>query len=273
MQLAYICTNYNNSAETIAAIDSLLANGAHEYRCIIVDNHSQADDAALLRAYAIRHPRIVDAIFNPDNVGYFAGLNIGLAQLQYTAPEFTHAVIGNNDLLFPIDFADSVAHHTKQLEAYPVISPTVVTADGKRQNPHIIDSLSPLRERLYNLYFSNYAVAMLLKWAAEKVRPLIRRRDADYHGAGREIAAGHGSCYLIGPLFLREFGRLWAPSFLFGEELFLAMQLSERGFKVYFEPSITVTHASHVAVGKMPTRRHWELMRQSHRIYRKHKPI
>ena len=61
--------------------------------------------------------------------------------------------------------------------------------------------------------------------------------------------------------------------FLFGEELFLAMQLSERGFKVYFEPSITVTHASHVAVGKMPTRRHWELMRQSHRIYRKHKPI
>ena len=269
MRLAYICTNYNNSAETIAAIDSLLANSAHEYRCIVIDNRSRGEDADLLRVYANRHPHAVDAIFNPDNVGYFAGLNVGLEHLKRTAPEFTHAVIGNNDLLFPGDFADTIEHCVGRLDAYPVVSPSVITTDGRHQNPHVTDGISVLRERIYDLYYSNYPTALLIKWIAKVTRPLTRRRDAERHVGGREIAAGHGSCYLLGPLFFRDFGQLWAPVFLFGEELFLAKQLAESGYRIYFEPTIVVTHASHATVGKLPSKRHWQLMRESHRIYRR----
>ncbi len=272
MKLAYVCTNYNKSAETIAAIDSLLVNTGHAYRCVVVDNQSRPEEAERLRRFAAGRPG-VEVIFNAQNVGYFAGLNVGLDHLQRTAPDFVHAVVGNNDLLFPPDFADSVARQAARFETHPVVSPTIVTTNGEHQNPHVIEGISTLRERIYDLYHANYLIALLLKWLARPLRRVLRRGDEDNHEAGREIAQGHGSCYLFGPRFFAEFGRLWAPAFLFGEEFFLSKQLAEKDFKVYFEPSIAVTHASHVTVGQLPSRRHWELTRQAHRLYRQYNPI
>lgn len=272
MKLAYICTNYNNSAETIAAIDSLLMNNGHEYRCVVVDNLSRPEQVDLLRTYVAGRPEI-EAIFNEQNVGYFAGLNIGLEHLERTSPDFVHAVIGNNDLLFPLNFADTVAQQAVRFQSYPVISPSIITADGEHQNPHVIKSVSPSREHLYDLYYSNYNIALLLKWLARYSRPITKRGDEDHHGEGREIYQGHGSCYLFGPRFFTEFGRLWAPTFLFGEEFFLSAQLGEKGYKVYYEPSIMVTHVSHASVSQLPSQRSWEMMRQAHRVYRQHKRI
>lgn len=272
MKLAYVCTNFNNSAETIIAIESLLANAGHEYRCVVVDNMSRPEEMDLLRSYAAGRPGI-DVIFNPQNAGYFAGLNVGLDHLQRTATDFVYAVVGNNDLLFPPDFADTVSRQTVRFESHPVVSPLIVTADGEHQNPHVIEGISPLRERLYDLYHSNYQLALLMKCLGKPLRSVSRRRDEDQHDKGREIVQGHGSCYLFGPRFFAEFGRLWAPTFLFGEEFFLSQQLAEKGCKMYFEPSIAVTHASHATVGQLPSRRHWELTRQAHQVYRHYKPI
>ncbi len=272
MKLAYICTNYNNSDETIAAIESLLANHGHEHRCIVVDNLSRPEQADLLRAYAEGRPEI-DVIFNDKNVGYFAGLNIGLERLKRTAPDFVHTVIGNNDLLFPSNFTDSVAAQESRFQSHPVISPSIITTDGEHQNPHVIHGISRWREYMYDLYYSNYGLARLLKWFALYLRPVIRRGDEALHADGGEIVQGHGSCYLFGPRFFSEFGRLWSPTFLFGEEFFLSIQLADKGFRVYYEPSICVAHACHASVSLLPSRRHWDLMREAHHVYREHKSI
>lgn len=272
MKLAYVCTNFNSSVDTLRAIDSLTANAGHAVHTIVVDNCSEPAQQDMLRNYA-QDRADVDVVFSLENLGYFRGLNSGLQRLQETRPDLQHAVVGNNDLIFPTGFADTIEHRLELFDRYPVVSPSITTLDGAHQNPHVISGISALREHFYDLYHFNYHLALLLKWLVKQSRGMARRGDEDQHGSGREIWQGHGSCYLFGPRFFREFGQLWAPTFLFGEEFFLSEQLAAKGHKVYFEPSISLVHACHSSVAKLPSRRHWELSRDAHWVYRKHNPI
>jgi GT2 family glycosyltransferase len=272
MKLAYVCTNLNNSAETMVAIDSLLANPSHEYRCIVVDNQSRADEAERLRRYADAHPN-VDVLFNRENLGYFPGLNVGLEYLQREAPDFVHAVVGNNDLEFPARFGDDVQRNAALFRTYPVVSPSIVNLDGEHQNPHVIKGISPLRECVYDLYYTSYGLARIIQQVALLTRGVTRRGDEEHHTCGREIVQGHGSCYLFGPRFFAEVKRLWAPTFLFGEEFCLSKQLADLGHKIYYEPSISLVHVCHASIDRLPSKRRWEMARDAHRLYRNYNPI
>jgi GT2 family glycosyltransferase len=272
MNIAYVCTNYNSSADTIRAVSSLEANIGHNAHTIIVDNQSDTAQQSLLQNF-FRDRGNVDVVFNPDNSGYFAGLNVGLRRLRETRPDLSCAIVGNNDLIFPVNFIDTLQLRLGLLDHYPVVSPNITTLDGEYQNPHVIDGISPLREHLYDFYHSHYQLGRLIKWAANKSRSILRRGDEDQHEIAQEIWQGHGSCYIFGPLFFAQFAELWAPTFLFGEEFFLAEQLKAKGYSVFYESSISLVHACHSSVAQLPSRRHWELARDAHLIYRKHNPI
>ena len=105
MKLGYICTNFNNSHFSADAVRSLAASAGtlHELRIIIVDNQSTEDDREALAGIAQEFP-CVDLILNEKNVGYFSGLNCGIRSMSEKYPDFKHFIIGNNDLVFPIDF-------------------------------------------------------------------------------------------------------------------------------------------------------------------------
>lgn len=272
MKLAYVCTNYNSSADTVRAIESLRANAGHQVHSIVVDNGSRPDQQAVIQEFAARSDD-VDLVLSATNTGYFGGLNVGLERLRQTRPDLRVAVVGNNDLIFPAGFVDLVERQRPLLDRYPVVSPSITTLDGEHQNPHVIGGISSLRERLYDLYHSHYLMALLLRAVARRTRRVTRRGDEDQHAQAREIWQGHGSCYLLGPRFFEEFGLFWAPTFLFGEEFFLAEQLKRKGYRVYYEPSIALVHACHSSVAQLPSRRHWELSRDAHRVYRRHNPI
>ena len=46
MKIGYVCTNYNNSADTREAVCSLLKDGGEEYRIVVVDNSSDSKNAS-----------------------------------------------------------------------------------------------------------------------------------------------------------------------------------------------------------------------------------
>lgn len=269
MRLGYVCTNYNNARFTEDAVRSLLRGTAHQYRVVVVDNKSGPDDVARLQKIADEFPE-VSVIFNKENVGYFRGLNVGIKRLRTDNPDLDHMVVGNNDLVFPPEFGDAVARNLPKLKKYPVISPNIVTLDGERQNPHVISRIGRFRETIYDVYYSNYALAQVISAVAKFTRRFTDRDDETHHAIAQEIWQGHGSCYLLGPIFFQEFHELWAPSFLMGEEFFLSQQLSEKGMKIFYEPSITVQHYCHAALGAVPSRRIWELSRDAHKVYRKY---
>lgn len=153
---------------------------------------------------------------------------------------------------------------------YPVISPNLITLDGVHQNPHVLHSVSPLREIIYDMYYSNYYLSIVMKKIANFLNTFTARKDYEYHTEAGLIYQGYGACYILTPVFIENFYLLDAPTFLMGEELFLTKQLEKKGFNVYYEPSIIVYHHDHASTGKVPSRYMWEICKTSHKVYRKY---
>ena len=269
MKLGYVCTNYNNSVFTLTAVNSLLRNAGHDIEVVVVDNASAEAERAKLRPLARQHQQ-VQIIESPDNTGYFRGLNLGLEALRARRPDIDWVVAGNNDLEFPADFADSLQRHAARLQAHSVVSPDVVTLDGKHQNPHVIASISTVREIFYDLYYANYHLGRLIYKLAKMFPRVSERSDEEQWQVAQPIYQGHGSCYVLGPRFFRQFQTLWAPTFMMSEEFFLSKQLKDVGEQVWYEPQIRVIHHWHGSLEQLPSRKRWEMAREAHREYRKY---
>lgn len=269
MKIGYVCTNYNNSEYTVKAVRTLQAGAGHEYAIVIVDNRSDGRSVQRLNELALEFPGI-RLILNPDNVGYFRGLNIGIRHLRQQHPEIEWVVVGNNDLEFPPDFADRLSRHVARLREHAVVSPDIVTLEGEHQNPHVISRISKVRELFYDLYYSNYYLGLAIHRLAKLLPSISERGDEKQWQVARPIYQGHGSCYLLGPRFFEQFTELWAPTFMMSEEYFLSKQLGDAGQQVYYEPAVQVIHHWHAALEQLPSRRRWNMARDAHREYRKH---
>jgi GT2 family glycosyltransferase len=269
MKIGYVCTNYNNSADTREAVCSLLKVGGDEYRIVVVDNSSDSKNVETLKTVASEFQH-VELILNKENVGYFKGLNIGIRHLRWSQPDIHMMVVGNNDLVFPADFAVSIRRNLSTLEKYAVVSPDIVTLDGVHQNPHVINKIGKFREFIYNLYYANYYLGIAIRQLAKLTRGFTDRPDETQHEVAQEIYQGYGACYVLGPEFFRHFEELWAPSFLMHEEYFLSKQLSDKGLSVYYEPAIKVLHRCHGAMATITSRKAWEAARNAQKVYREH---
>jgi GT2 family glycosyltransferase len=269
MKIGYVCTNYKNTADTREAVASLLRTGEERYRIVVVDNASDIENVQALKSLASEFPN-VELVLSKENVGYFRGLNLGIRRLRRTQPDIDLMVVGNNDLMFPEDFAGSIRKNTAIFEKYAVVSPDIVTLDGAHQNPHVVHSISKFREFMFNLYYANYYAALAIRRVAKLTSRFTDRQDETQHDVAQEIYQGYGACYVLGPVFFRHFEELWAPTFLMHEEFFLSKQLGEKGQSVYYEPSIKVLHRCHGAMATITGRRAWEAARAAQKIYRQH---
>ena len=272
MKIGYVCTNYNNSGFTRAAIASLLGGTRPgDVRIVVVDNKSSDADVAGLRAIE-REFAAVDMLLNPTNDGYFPGLNAGIARLRTAHPAIEHVVIGNNDLVFPDDFVETLERHRDVLDAWAVVAPDIVRADGFHQNPHVLHPIGAFRRLMWDVYYLSRSTAFAIKHAARLSKRVTAREEMHVshalHYTAGPIEQGFGACYILGPMFFQHFTKLHAPTFLMHEEFFLTEQVRTIGQSVYFDPRFKVHHHDHATTDRLPSRRRWEMARDAHRVYK-----
>lgn len=267
--VGFVFTNYNNSQFTIQALQSIFTCPARD-RCfvVVVDNCSTNEEVKVLLEAKNLHTNI-HIVENRNNVGYFRGLNVGIKYLRSRFSNLNTIVIGNNDLVFPVDFISLLDRNKHLFEKYPVISPDIVTLDGVHQNPHVIVGTSRFREFVWDAYFSSYYIAMAIRKISAVTRRITERKDYHTYKISQPIYQGYGACYILTKCFFANFESLWAPTFLMGEEFFLAKQIESKGYRVFYESDILVQHHDHAAVSKLPSRNLWEITKRYHKIYRK----
>lgn len=273
MKIGFVFTNYNNSMYSIEAVRSILKNtNSDSAHIVIVDNNSDVKNVELLKDTLNKHKHI-HLILNKSNIGYFNGLNCGIKYLRNIKEKLELIVVGNNDLIFPINFINSIHSNLSKFQHHAVISPNIITLDGVHQNPHVIHGISKFREIIFDLYYCNYYFAVIIKRVAELTKNFTDRKDEDKFAIAQTIYQGYGACYIMGPLFFKFFDILWAPTFLFGEEYFLSLQLESKKLHFYYEPSIIVKHHLHATMAKLQNKHLWRISRESHKVYRKYVKI
>ncbi|WP_434652140.1 glycosyltransferase [Pseudomonas sp. R3-56] len=117
-KVSVVVLTYNNLELTKACLDSLLTQSQYpNLEIIVVDNCSSDQTPAYLTAWAKGHPeRIV--ILNPDNKGFAAGNNQGLA-----VASGEYLVILNNDTVVTAGWIRGLIRHLKDHEEIGIIGP------------------------------------------------------------------------------------------------------------------------------------------------------
>lgn len=268
MNIGFIFTNFNNSDFSVKAVDSVEASDAAGSPILIVDNNSDDLNVDILKELEKNFENVV-VFYNQANVGYFSGLNTALDKVGELYESVKYWVVGNNDLTFSECINKQVCKLDDLANSYPVISPRITTLDGEPQNPHVINGISKFREVVYDLYYSNFYLSKLIDIVARVTRTISDRSDEREWKNAQEIYQGYGACFILTPLFIKEFERLWAPTFLMYEEYFLSKQLSDKGYRIFYTPVVEVFHHCHASTGELPSRFKWDISRKSHKLYRK----
>jgi GT2 family glycosyltransferase len=268
LNLGFVFTNFNNSQLTLNALKSIKEGFiGGEYSVVVVDNDSSEIEKKILADGVGCHPD-VQIIFNNKNVGYFNGLNIGINSLRENKSKLQFIVVGNNDLTFESTFFSAMALNVDAIKQYFVVCPDLITSDGIHQNPHVINTISRFREIVWDVYYSNYKIAKIISYAASKLQGWVARQDFVSHEESRYIHQGYGACYILTPKFFDKFQDLWSPSFLMGEEFYLALQLESVNSMMFYYPKLKVLHHDHATVSQLLGRTLWGYSKEAHGIYR-----
>ena len=268
MRCAFVCVNFNGAGitEKFLRSVSLFVSESRDNQVVsvVVDNASSPDDFALLKA-AVERYRNVLLVRSDVNLGYFGGLNFGLAALDFSL--YDYVVVGNNDLEYSANFLDKLVNNVYESDVM-VVAPDVVTNDGYHQNPHCPNRVSTSRKFLYRLYYLGYGVACFLTWGSRFLKFLVGGRRNDAFRRSQYIHMGIGACYVLTKAFFKVYSRLDDSVFLYGEEALLAGQVMAAKGRTYYDSSLVVLHAESATLSALPSRRNYDFRRESYPKYR-----
>jgi GT2 family glycosyltransferase len=130
--LAIILVNWNLKDDTIECIDSLLNSGTAHSQIVVVDNGSTDGSVAVLRD---RYNNSVVIIESKENLGYAAGVNIGIEYVL--SHNYNWVLLLNNDTIVAENFIDALYSGAQQAVGYAILSPIILY----HQNPSVIWSM------------------------------------------------------------------------------------------------------------------------------------
>ena len=260
LDLGIVIVNYNTRDLLRTCLRTVYASrGDLTFEVCVVDNGSTDGSAEMVAA---EFPQ-VHLIANADNRGYPAANNQGLRAFGYPdgadAPRF--ALLLNPDTELPEDaLAGMLAFMAEHPEA-GVAGPRLVRPDG---------SLDLACRRS----FPSPAVSFYRLVGLSRLFPRSRRfgrynltyLDPDQVA---EVDAVVGAFMMVRREAIRDAGLLDDSFFMYGEDLDWCYRIKAAGWKVFYNPAVTVLHVKRAASRHSPRAR-VEFWRAMDLFYKKH---
>ncbi len=218
IQLSIIVVTHNSRDVIGGLIDS-------------VSNHSPSlpwelivfDNASVDRVESLIPPswRQTAVIHSPQNQGFAAGVNAAASQAKGR-----WLLLANPDISWTADEPDRLIQFLESHPCAAAVSPRLVFPDGRSQ-------LSIRRFPTHaNIWFSRGA-----PWGA--ISRFYTRPDPSQPAVVEAVSA---ACLMLRRDAFREVGGMDASYFLYVEDTDLCKRLSEHGYEIWMDPSITVAH-------------------------------
>lgn len=276
MKFVFIAVNYNGAAHTenyLQSLQELELPDGDKLEAIIVDNKSADEDFKRVQTSVAQRP-FARLIAQDHNPGYFRGLNAGIDSCPKN--EDTLFVVGNNDMKFATDFLVNLKAIPYEKDIF-VIAPNITTLNGRKQNPHVVHKVPASELIKARIYFSNYYVGQVGRFLNQALVSLVHKvrtksicQNSTLEPGRMKIKRGIGACYVLTPYFFHHYQRLDDSVFLWGEEALLSHQVEIAGGYTLYDPSIRIVHHESASVKSIETRRKYEIVRESYKIYRKY---
>jgi hypothetical protein len=244
-----LCVTYNSNNELLNYLCSI--NNALNYSpnifnvdVYIADNNPENKIIINSKNYINLN---INYSLNKINLGYLGGVtNLINTKLETNIFNYDFLVISNVDLLLSDDFFSSLSNlKLDPLTAW--IAPSIFSNNEKRdKNPKIMSR--PSQEK-FSFYLTKFKFP-LINFIYDKSFYRLKYLKKTYKNK-LEIYAGHGSFMIFTNKFISDIKNMNYPSFLFGEEIYLAELVLKANYKVIYEPSIKISDIEHASTSKL----------------------
>ena len=249
LDLGIIIVNYNTRNLLRDCLESIRQSvGDISYQVVLVDNCSSDGSVEMVRE---EHPWVHHLIACDHNGGYARANNIGLRAAGYGTQALLeslpcYALLLNPDTVLP---GDALAKMVTFMDAHDdvgVVGPKLVRKDG---------SLDKACRRSFPTPAVSFYRLTGLSKLLPKRKPFGRYNltylDEDIQA---DVDAVVGAFMLIRSEALEQSGLLDEVFFMYGEDLDLCYRIKQRGWRVVYNPAVTVLHLKGAASRKASRR-------------------
>lgn len=260
-----VILNYNNSAQTIACVETLYRHcDRGQWKLCIVDNASNEKEYALLCS-AFGESQVI--IRSELNGGYASGNDLGCEYFSKDS-SVDKILILNDDTRFTMDIITPLSAY---LDAHPecgVVFPLVLSPSGET------DKACMRRQKSsWDLFLQASSLGRLGFRRKEFLDPKQQGIPLDSRQAlssewGIEVPPG--SCMMLPKTLFREIGWLDKGTFLYFEEHIIAAKLKQTGLKAVLLPYVNIIHLGAATTAKHPSKTIYAHWRHSYLYFMKH---
>jgi GT2 family glycosyltransferase len=203
-----VIVHFGDVDPTIRCAASVLGDPSRiERRVVVIDNSGNLEEDALVAG--------VEVISRPDNPGFGAAINVGVAALDEDEGISFYVVL-NNDAVLGSGYLDAAAD-------------ALEVGVGAVGGP-IRDGLDTSR-----LWYAGGGINFL-------TGTVRQRRFADASGRGRDVGYIPATAMAVAKTAWRDIGGFDERFFLYNEDLDLCLRLRRAGWRLRFEPGMETFH-------------------------------
>ncbi len=266
LDLGIVIVNYRTCDLLQKCLQSIYeSRGDFSFQVCVVDNCSQDGSCAMVGA-EFPQVRLVESEVNG---GYAYANNLGLRAFDFAQasdeklPESTprYALLLNPDTLLPPSALQEMLNF---MEAHPeagVAGPRLVLADGSLDLACRRSFPSPEVS-----FYRMVGLSRLFPRSRRFGRYNLTYLDPDEMA---EVDSVVGAFMLVRAEALKQVGLLDESFFMYGEDLDWAYRIKKAGWKVYYNPQVTVLHYKRAA-SRHSRKADYEFYRAMRIFYRKH---
>lgn len=267
-----LCVNYQNDAETAEFTRTVHGMPGYNGHVAVVSNSAVEKCGEVSRLSQLESVLLVEP---GRNLGYFGAAAWGLDFYLKDHPLPEWVIVSNTDISFPDRELFVKLNQLHGSNPPAIVAPDIVLqprgqlpSSGSHQNPFLAVRPSPTRMRILRALARFYAVYVMYEFASS-LRYRVRNAWSQAVDRGSALTdavpiyAPFGAFIVFHRSYFDAGGSLRYPSFLFGEEIYVAETARSFGLRVMYDPRLRVKHHEHGTIGRVPSRRIAGYSRQS----------
>jgi GT2 family glycosyltransferase len=260
--IAVIYNTFNQCKLYVESIESQLSD---KIKLVLVDN-SEYENSEFSR-WVSEKDSLITYIRTGSNLGYFGGVRFGIESSPFMNLKPDWLIISNVDIqINQKDFFEKLLQFNK-LNDLGCLAPIIFSGlHNQNLNPKYLSKPSYKKIKFLKNIFSNVIslnAYVLLSAFTQIIRKSNKRKFELKDGELLQIYAPHGSFIILHSNYFKLKGTLNNPSFLFGEEFFLAEECIKNNLKVYYTEQLRVEDFPHSSTGLFRRRKISKLMYKS----------
>ena len=245
-KIALFLINYGNDLITAKSLKTFQhEKGLDKY--VLNNKH---DDSQL--SDSIKSAKVIQM---DKNYGYFGAL-IEFASNNKLSYEWI--ILANNDVFLNSELIKNIEEISKNKSDIGVIAPSILELDGREINPHLIKKLGLLAKIYFNIYFTSYGVAIILRI----FKKLIFKKKINTKEYNNKIYSANGAFLIMHKHIFAEVLKRGSLGFLYGEEILVSDICDKLNQKVFFTNKIKLTHSHSESTGKAYSRKKFNWQKQ-----------